>query len=58
MFQVKNVEDEEQLHLGRNPDWMSGLPEELHDAPLWNLAIPGKTEKPGRSWVKLAIWGT
>uniref|UniRef100_UPI0037E84177 PI-PLC X domain-containing protein 1-like n=1 Tax=Semicossyphus pulcher TaxID=241346 RepID=UPI0037E84177 len=24
-----------------NPDWMSRLPEELLDVPLWNLAIPG-----------------
>uniref|UniRef100_A0A3P9HF69 Phosphatidylinositol-specific phospholipase C X domain-containing protein n=1 Tax=Oryzias latipes TaxID=8090 RepID=A0A3P9HF69_ORYLA len=24
-----------------NPDWMSRLPEELHDVPLWNLALPG-----------------
>lgn len=39
------MEDKERLRLGRNPDWMSGLPEELLDAPLWNLAIPGKTRK-------------
>uniref|UniRef100_A0A3B5MGB0 Phosphatidylinositol-specific phospholipase C X domain-containing protein n=1 Tax=Xiphophorus couchianus TaxID=32473 RepID=A0A3B5MGB0_9TELE len=25
----------------RNSDWMSSLPEELLDVPLWNLAIPG-----------------
>lgn len=25
-------------------DWMSGLPEELWDIPLQNLAIPGKDE--------------
>ncbi|TMS11477.1 PI-PLC X domain-containing protein 1 [Larimichthys crocea] len=24
-----------------NPDWMSRLPEELLDVPLWDLAIPG-----------------
>ncbi|KAK9524158.1 hypothetical protein VZT92_018019 [Zoarces viviparus] len=30
------MEDEQ-----RNPDWMSLLPEELLDVPLWNLAIPG-----------------
>lgn len=46
------MEDEGRLQLGRNPDWMSRLPEELLDVPLWNLAIPGKTEKPGRSRVK------
>ncbi|KAM4537742.1 PI-PLC X domain-containing protein 1 [Fundulus diaphanus] len=26
---------------GGNPDWMSRVPEELLDVPLWNLAIPG-----------------
>lgn len=26
-----------------NPDWMSRLPEELHDVPLWNLALPGRS---------------
>uniref|UniRef100_A0A3Q2NU65 Phosphatidylinositol-specific phospholipase C X domain-containing protein n=1 Tax=Fundulus heteroclitus TaxID=8078 RepID=A0A3Q2NU65_FUNHE len=26
---------------GGNPDWMSRLPEDLLDVPLWNLAIPG-----------------
>ncbi|MEQ2252766.1 hypothetical protein ILYODFUR_025248 [Ilyodon furcidens] len=26
---------------GGNSDWMSRLPEELLDVPLWNLAIPG-----------------
>lgn len=26
---------------GGNADWMSHLPEELLDVPLWNLAIPG-----------------
>lgn len=46
------MEDEGRLQLGRNPDWMSRLPEELLDVPLWNLAIPGTTEKPGRSRVK------
>ncbi|KAM9835947.1 PI-PLC X domain-containing protein 1-like [Aulostomus maculatus] len=34
--------DDQQLRSGAgNPDWMSGLPEELLDVPLWNLAIPG-----------------
>ncbi|XP_013877752.1 PI-PLC X domain-containing protein 1 isoform X2 [Austrofundulus limnaeus] len=27
--------------LGGHADWMSRLPEELLDVPLWNLAIPG-----------------
>ncbi|KAF3857458.1 hypothetical protein F7725_009317 [Dissostichus mawsoni] len=35
------MEDEERLQLGGNPDWMSLLPAELLDVPLWNLAIPG-----------------
>ncbi|XP_051283761.1 PI-PLC X domain-containing protein 1 [Dicentrarchus labrax] len=35
------MEDEEREELGGNPDWMSRLPEELLDVPLWNLAIPG-----------------
>ncbi|XP_058468305.1 PI-PLC X domain-containing protein 1-like [Solea solea] len=35
------MEDEEWSQLERNPDWMSSLPEELLDVPLWNLAIPG-----------------
>lgn len=26
-------------------DWMSQLPVELHDIPLFNLAIPGKKVK-------------
>ncbi|KAK2857099.1 hypothetical protein Q5P01_005834 [Channa striata] len=26
---------------GGRPDWMSGLPDELRDVPLWDLAIPG-----------------
>lgn len=51
------MEDEERLQLGRNPDWMSRLPEELLDVPLWNLALPGKTEKTGRSRVKWDNWG-
>nr|XP_046238421.1 PI-PLC X domain-containing protein 1-like isoform X2 [Scatophagus argus] len=33
--------DEERQQLRGNPDWMSCLPEELLDVPLWNLAIPG-----------------
>ena len=37
------MEDEERRQLAGNPDWMSNLPEELLDVPLWNLAIPGKT---------------
>nr|XP_040026347.1 PI-PLC X domain-containing protein 1-like [Gasterosteus aculeatus aculeatus] len=35
------MEDEERLPLGGNPDWMSRLPGELLDVPLWNLALPG-----------------
>ncbi|XP_070711465.1 PI-PLC X domain-containing protein 1 [Pempheris klunzingeri] len=35
------MEDDGQRQLGGNPDWMSRLPEELLDVPLWNLAIPG-----------------
>ncbi|GAA6224213.1 PI-PLC X domain-containing protein 1-like [Lates japonicus] len=35
------MEDEQRKQLGGNPDWMSCLPEELLDVPLWNLAIPG-----------------
>lgn len=42
------MEDEERRQLAGNPDWMSSLPEELLDVPLWNLAIPGKTEIPSR----------
>lgn len=38
------MEDEERLPVGPNPDWMSRLPEGLLDVPLWDLAIPGKTE--------------
>lgn len=41
MIPVKTMEDEERLQLGGNPDWMSRLPEELLDVPLWDLAIPG-----------------
>ena len=33
--------DDERLQMGGNADWMSRLPEELLDVPLWNLAIPG-----------------
>lgn len=32
---------EDKKLLGENPDWMSRLPEELQDVPLWNMAIPG-----------------
>ncbi|XP_073318281.1 PI-PLC X domain-containing protein 1 isoform X2 [Pagrus major] len=35
------MEDGGRLQLGGNPDWMSRLPEELLDVPLWDLAIPG-----------------
>ncbi|XP_008297475.1 PI-PLC X domain-containing protein 1-like [Stegastes partitus] len=35
------MEDEQPSQLGANPDWMSRLPEELLDVPLWNLALPG-----------------
>lgn len=38
------MEDKQRLQLGANPDWMSHLPDKLLDVPLWNLAIPGKTE--------------
>ncbi|XP_034034842.1 PI-PLC X domain-containing protein 1-like [Thalassophryne amazonica] len=42
MLQVKHTKDEQQqLQEAGNPDWMSHLPEELLDIPLWNLAIPG-----------------
>ncbi|XP_023282788.1 PI-PLC X domain-containing protein 1-like [Seriola lalandi dorsalis] len=35
------MDDEQRQQLGGNADWMSCLPEELLDVPLWNLAIPG-----------------
>ncbi|XP_034534067.1 PI-PLC X domain-containing protein 1-like isoform X2 [Notolabrus celidotus] len=35
------MEEGQGLQPGRNPDWMSLLPEELLDVPLWNLALPG-----------------
>lgn len=41
--------DGERQQLGPNSDWMSRLPEELLDVPLWKLAIPGKTEDWGES---------
>ncbi|XP_022042563.1 PI-PLC X domain-containing protein 1-like [Acanthochromis polyacanthus] len=41
MFQVKNMEDKQRQQLGGNSDWMSRLPEELLDVPLWNFALPG-----------------
>lgn len=41
------MEEEEEPQLGLNPDWMSRLPEELRDLPLWNLAVPGKHEHRG-----------
>ncbi len=39
------MEEEERIQQGGNPDWMSRLPEELRDVPLWNLAIPGKSRE-------------
>lgn len=47
-------EDGHRLKLGGNPDWMSSLPDELLDVPLWNLALPGK-DKPGSSGLKPQI---
>ncbi|XP_030606882.1 PI-PLC X domain-containing protein 1-like isoform X2 [Archocentrus centrarchus] len=35
------MEDTERAQFEGNPDWMSRLPEELLDVPLWNLALPG-----------------
>lgn len=35
------MEEKHREQLGGNPDWMSRLPEELLDVPLWNLALPG-----------------
>ncbi|XP_074482751.1 PI-PLC X domain-containing protein 1-like [Sebastes fasciatus] len=35
------MEEQQQLGENPNPDWMSRLPEELLDVPLWNLALPG-----------------
>lgn len=35
------MENKQREQLGGNPDWMSCLPEELLDVPLWNLALPG-----------------
>ncbi|CAI5638385.1 PI-PLC X domain-containing protein 1-like [Oreochromis aureus] len=35
------MENKQREQLGGNPDWMSRLPEELLDVPLWNLALPG-----------------
>lgn len=46
---VNNMEEEEGLQLVLNPDWMSRLPVELHNIPLWNLAIPGK-QKQRKKW--------
>lgn len=34
---LKNMEDGEGLQ-----DWMSRLPKQLQDIPLWDLALPGK----------------
>lgn len=41
------MEDKQRLHVGGHTDWMSRLPEQLLDVPLWNLAIPGKSETLG-----------
>lgn len=41
MFKV-NMEVGPRRLVGGNADWMSHLPLELLDVPLWNLAIPGK----------------
>ncbi|XP_072238355.1 PI-PLC X domain-containing protein 1 [Leuresthes tenuis] len=35
------MEDMPQPQRGGNPDWMSRLPEELLDVPLYDLAVPG-----------------
>ncbi|KAF7657035.1 hypothetical protein LDENG_00032840 [Lucifuga dentata] len=35
------MEENQRLREGGKADWMSCLPEELLDVPLWNLAIPG-----------------
>ncbi|XP_028280388.1 PI-PLC X domain-containing protein 1 [Parambassis ranga] len=35
------MEGRQRPQLEGHPDWMSRLPEELLDVPLWNLAIPG-----------------
>lgn len=51
------MEDEERRRLGGNSDWMSRLPGELLDVPLWNLALPGNTEILERSRVKWDIIG-
>lgn len=51
------MEDEERRRLGGNPDWMSRLPGELLDVPLWNLALPGNTEILERSRMKWDIMG-
>ncbi|XP_042369852.1 PI-PLC X domain-containing protein 1-like [Plectropomus leopardus] len=37
----KNMKNKDRGQHGGNPDWMSRLPEELLDVPLWNLSIPG-----------------
>ncbi|XP_060889099.1 PI-PLC X domain-containing protein 1-like [Labrus mixtus] len=41
MFQRKAMEEGERQQPAGNPDWMSRLPEELLDVPLWSLAVPG-----------------
>ncbi|KAI3366137.1 hypothetical protein L3Q82_009965, partial [Scortum barcoo] len=41
LVKVEVMEEEERPQLGGQPDWMSLLPAELLDVPLWNLAIPG-----------------
>ena len=40
-------EKEQRQQLGGNPDWMSRLPGELLDVPLWDLALPGKANTRG-----------
>lgn len=44
---LKNMEGGEGL-----PNWMSRLPKQLQDIPLWDLALPGKEPEevaaPGR----------
>ncbi|XP_053272899.1 PI-PLC X domain-containing protein 1 isoform X2 [Pleuronectes platessa] len=41
MEDEEDEEEEQRQQLAGNPDWMSRLPAELLDVPLWNLALPG-----------------